>query len=119
MTAPAPVEPTTKPGMPGQLDVLARQLLAQRSGLEAIITAAGDNKAVAGMAHALIDQLEAAFTLVNVMTMTADMIAVAETIETPASDGRPEKPPVFGARRRAAAAAASESNTNTGVTTDG
>lgn len=117
MTAPAvAAKPLT--GNRAQLDVLARQLLAQRSGLEAVIECvkAGNATAAESMAHALVDQLDAAFAVVNVLQLTADTAAAVESIETPAVDKGLEKPPVFGAKRKAAAAAAGGSTSSTGAT---
>lgn len=105
MTAPTPA-PASPPlrGSRAQLEVLTRQLLAQHSGLEAIVEAAkgGNTKAAEAMAHALIDQLGAALVVVNMLQLTADTAAAVGTMETPTEQpvGPPQVPNTFGAKRR-------------------
>lgn len=106
MTAPTPAAaPPPLRGSRAQLEVLTRQLLAQHSGLEAIVEAAkgGNVKAAEAMAHALIDQLGAALVVVNMLQLTADTAAAVGTMETPTEQpaGPPQVPNTFGAKRRA------------------
>lgn len=111
-------EQNVKPGLAGQLDVLARQLLAERSVLEAMREAAtygASVKALIAMTHAAVDQLDAAFALVNVMQATVDMFDVGPTIEVPEDDGRPKVGPTFGSKRRAAELAANPSTSQPGA----
>lgn len=105
-------------GSAAQLETLARVLLAERSTLEALLKMVVKGSPTVDVVHSAIDQLDTAFVIVNALQLTAGMADVGPTIETPAAstDGRPEKPPVFGAKRRAAAAAAQLSTNSPGAT---
>lgn len=95
-----------------QLDMLARQLLAMRSGLESLVLQCEDRPAAKALAHGLVDQLDAAFVVVGVLQATDDVGTAASSIEQPTAPAEAQKPPVFGAKRKAAAAAVNPPTTS-------
>lgn len=66
-----------------QLDILARQLLAQRAGLEA-----------------MLDQLDAGFAMLHAMQLEEDMRGDPGPIETPGDSPESDRLRVFGGARR-------------------
>lgn len=98
-----------------QLDILGRQLLAQRSGLESATVV------ILSQLDQLRAQLDAAFSVLAGLQASADLAHAAATMETPTTGDAEERrpPPTFGAKRREGSTATPATPATPSPTTEG